>query len=331
VGKAIQNAVRESGLHPGVFSLVFGHDNSVGEALVDHPLVQAVGFTGSEAGGMALVRRGAQRPNPILVFAEMTSTNPNFVLPARLSGRAVEFAKTFVQQMTAGVGQMCLKPGMIVAIEGDGYEELRYALKDALSVQKAEAMLSPGIYGNFTHAVERTRHQANAVQIAKGQESVGKFEAFAEIFEIQAEELLRRPNLGDEMFGPAAVLVRCSTETDMLDVARSLKGQLTVALHVEESDQPLAQRILPIITRKAGRILANKFANMVEISHASIHGGPFPATSDSRFTSVGATAIERFLRPVCYDNMPAALLPPALQDSNPLGVWRLRDGSLMQA
>ncbi|PXW28306.1 aldehyde dehydrogenase (NADP(+)) [Paraburkholderia caballeronis] len=330
VGKAIQAAVAQSGLHEGVFSLLIGAGNAVGEALVDHPAIHAVGFTGSEAGGMALVRRGAARPVPIPVFAEMTSVNPNFVLPHALEVRAPEFASRFVERMTAGAGQMCLKPGMIVAIEGPGFGALRDALAHALRGVPAQTMLSPGIYENFRRETERSRHGQSSVSIAQGQAPEARFDGQSEIFEMDATELLAEPALAGEMFGPAAVLVRCRDTQQMLAVAAGLQGQLTVALHIDSGDIELARLLLPVVERKTNRILANKFSNMVEIGYATVHGGPFPATSDSRFTSVGATAIERFLRPVCYENLPAELLPPALRDDNPLSLWRVRDGELEQ-
>ena len=331
IGGAIRKAVKSSGLHEGVFSLVVGEGQETGEALVDHPLIKAVAFTGSEGGGMALVRRGAARPEPIPVFSEMTSTNPNFVLPGALRERAEEIATRFVDQMTLGVGQMCLKPGLILAIDGGDYGRLRDRLKESLAKKPPETMLSPGIKKGYASSVERTRAGNGVKSLAQGVAPSKDFHAASEIFEIDGAALLANISLADEMFGPAAVLVRCSDEAEMLLIAEAFRGQLTMALHLEDTDHSLATRLLPIFERKTNRIIANKFANMVEISYATIHGGPFPATSDSRFTSVGASAIDRFLRPVSYDNLPPNLLPPPLQDGNPLGLWRLRDGSLGQS
>lgn len=328
VGKAIQAAVEECKLHEGVFSLLIGHGNAVGEALVDHPAIRAVGFTGSEGGGMALVRRGAARAVPIPVFAEMTSVNPNFVLPAALRTRAPDIAAHFVERMTAGVGQMCLKPGMIVAIDGEGFEDLRVALAEALSAVRAEAMLSPGIYDNFNREAKRSREGRSSLSIAKGTAPKGRLEGQSEIFEVDAAEVLAAPQLAGEMFGPAAVLIRCESENELIELTTSLRGQLTMALHMESTDLDLARHLIPVLESKTNRILVNKFSNTVEIGYATVHGGPYPATSDSRFTSVGATAIDRFLRPICYENLPPELLPPALQDSNPLSLWRVRDGEL---
>ncbi|QBR01939.1 aldehyde dehydrogenase (NADP(+)) [Paraburkholderia pallida] len=328
IGKAIQAAVAQCCLHEGVFSMLIAAGNAVGEALVDHPAIRAVAFTGSESGGMTLVRRGAARPVPIPVFAEMTSANPNFVLPHALRKRAHDFAAIFVERMTAGVGQMCLKPGLIVAIEGEGYGALRDALGEALSGVAAEPMLSPGIHDHYCSEAERSRVAPSSTSIAKGRAPQARFEGQSEIFELAAAEVLATPSLAGEMFGPAAMLVRCRDAEQMLAVAASLRGQLTVALHLEPEDMDLAKRLLPVVEDKTNRILANKFSNMVEIGYATVHGGPFPATSDPRFTSVGATAIDRFLKPICYENLPEALLPPALRDDNPLSLWRVRDGEL---
>ncbi|MFT4439560.1 aldehyde dehydrogenase (NADP(+)) [Caballeronia sp. 15715] len=328
VGRAIQKAVKDSGLHEGVFSLLIGAGNETGESLVDHPLIKAVGFTGSEGGGMALVRRGAQRAEPIPVFAEMTSVNPNFVLPGALKARASDIAARFVDQMTSGVGQMCLKPGMILAIERDGFDDLRSALSTALAQKSPETMLSPGISEHFARAAERTRTGHEIVSISKGPSPEKQYDGQSEIFELSGEALLADPKLAQEMFGPAGVLVRCASVEQLVALAASFQGQLTMSLHTEPPDHEVAKLLIPILERKTNRILFNKFANQVEIGFATIHGGPYPATSDSRFTSVGATAIDRFLRPVCYENMPSDLLPLALQDSNPLSLWRVTDGTL---
>lgn len=331
VGGAIQRAVKTCGLHEGVFSLIIGEGDAAGGALVDHPLVKAVAFTGSEGGGMALVRRGAQRKEPIPVFSEMTSSNPNFVLPGALKARGAEIGSRFIDQMALGVGQMCLKPGVILAIDGTDFAGLRTALLETLAKKPPETMLSPGIKGGFSKSVARTAAGKGVALIGSGQAPQKELDGKSELYEVSGADLLASPDLADEMFGPAALLVRCADEEQMLAVAGVFHGQLTMALHLEASDRALAQRLLPIMERKTNRIVANKFANMVEISYASVHGGPYPATSDSRFTSVGATAIDRFLRPVCYDNLPAELLPEALQDSNPYALWRLKDGALVQA
>lgn len=324
VGHAVQKAVAEFGLHEGVFSLLIGAGNSVGEALVDHPAIKAVAFTGSQAGGMALVRRGQQRTEPVPVFAEMTSVNPNFALPHAVASRGSALASRFVEQVTIGVGQMCLKPGLIIAIEGDGFEAMRSALQDKVSGSRAATMLSPGIHDAFNRRIERQR--AGASLIASGGLPSNKYEGQATLFEATAGSLLADISLADEMFGPAAMLVRCQQFDDVVRIAERLPGQLSMTLQMDPEDIALAKVLMPVLERRTGRILANGFSNAAAaFTSATNHGGPFPATSDGRFTSVGSAAIDRFLRPLSYQNLPATLLPPALRDENPYELTRLHN------
>jgi NADP-dependent aldehyde dehydrogenase len=327
VGRAIQKAVADNGLHEGVFSLIIGDGNSIGEALVDHPETKAVAFTGSEAGGMALVRRGLMRAQPIPVFAEMTSANPHFVLPAALATRADTFATRFVEQMVAGVGQMCLTPGIILAIDGPGFDALRSTLRETLADTPSATMLARNIHANFERGVERLQRSTGVTELARGGDRVEALDGQARLFEVDAQVVLQDMELLGEVFGPSAVLVRCKSVDEMLAVGGGMHGQLSMAVHLEPDDHQLAHRLLPILEKRTGRIVVNAFSNMVEISDAQVHGGPFPATSDPRFTAVGSTAIDRFLRPFAYQNFPHELLPPALHDDNPLGLWRLRDNT----
>ncbi|CAB3790461.1 aldehyde dehydrogenase (NADP(+)) [Pararobbsia alpina] len=331
VGRAIQKAVTDAGLHEGVFSLIYGQGNAVGEALVSHPAIRSVGFTGSRAGGMALVRLAAQRPEPIPVFAEMSSVNPVFVLPAALKTRAEDFAVRLVESLTMGVGQLCTNPGLIIALEGDEFDRLRKALAHAVEPKPAGTMLTPGIHQAYERGIERLAIHRGVSPVGRGQPAAPSACAGQPaIFETDARAFLAAKDLEQEIFGPATLLIRCRDESEMRAVAEFVEGQLTATLHLEEADIEIAQRLLPTLERKAGRILVNGFPTGVEVSYAMVHGGPFPATSDSRSTSVGASAIDRFLRPVCYQDLPAALLPEALQDANPLSLWRLRDGKLVQ-
>ncbi|PYE18394.1 NADP-dependent aldehyde dehydrogenase [Paraburkholderia silvatlantica] len=331
VGRAIRDAVAASGLHEGVFSLLTGAGHELGEALVDHPEIKAIAFTGSEAGGMAIYRRGQQRTEPIPVFAEMASVNPHFLLPAAQATRATAFAARFVEQMVAGVGQMCLKPGIVLAVAGAGFDVLRATLIDKLSAAAAQTMLSPGIHGNYERGVGRTREAGGVTEIGHGLARQRRFDGEALLFEADARSVIADMRVAEEVFGPMALLIRCASFDEMHEVARHLRGQLSIVVHLDEADHDLARTLMPVFERKTGRIVANSFSNVVEICDAQIHGGPFPATTDPRFTSVGSSAIERFLRPVAYQGIPADLLPPALQDGNPLGLWRVRDRQLVQA
>jgi alpha-ketoglutaric semialdehyde dehydrogenase len=327
--RVIRQAVQESGLHEGVFSLVRGGGNAIGEALVDHPLVRAVAFTGSEVGGMALFRRAQQRPDPIPVFAEMTSVNPTFVLPAALAERGAAIGDGFAERMLVNVGQACLKPAILLAIDGAGYEELKQATVARVEAMHARTMLTTGIVAAYHKRVEG-QGSAGAKLIATGGAAQGEADGQSLLFEVDGASMLADPSLSEEVFGPAALLVRVQDAPQLIALARQFRGQLSATMQIDRADHALATRLLPILERRTGRIVINAFAHPQEVSYASIHGGPFPATTDSRFTSVGMSAIERFLRPVCYQGFPDELLPEALKHDNPLGIWRLTDGALAQ-
>lgn len=330
MGRMIQQAVKDSGLHEGVFSLVRGGGNEIGEALVDHPLIKGVTFTGSEVGGMALLRRAQQRPDPIPVFTEMTSVNPTFVLPSALAARGGVIGDGFAERMLVTVGQACLKPAILLAVDGPGYAELKSAMIARVQAMQARTMLTPGINSAYRKNVER-QAQSGAQRIAAGGESKGTWDAQSVLFEVDGARMLDDARLSEEVFGPAALLVRVSDVEQLIAIAKQFRGQLCATMQIDQPDHPLAARLLPILERRTGRIVVNAFAHPQEVSYASIHGGPFPATSDSRFTSVGMTAIERFLRPVCYQGFPDDLLPEALKHDNPRDLWRLVDGELSKA
>ena len=327
MGRMIQQTVKASGLHEGVFSLVRGGGNEIGEALVDHPLIKGVTFTGSEVGGMALFRRAQQRHDPIPVFTEMTSVNPTFVLPAALAARGAEIGDGFTERMLVTVGQACLKPAILLAIDGPGYEELQAAMLPRVANMPARTMLTPGINSAYRKNLERQRN-SGAERIAAGGLPQGKWDGQSVLFEVDGARVLEDPLLSEEVFGPVALLVRVKDVEQLIAIARQFQGQLSATMQIDPADLALAARLLPILERLTGRIVINAFSHPQEVSYASIHGGPFPATSDSRFTSVGMTAIERFLRPVCYQGFPDDLLPEALKRDNPAGIWRLTDGEL---
>ncbi|BAN25741.1 aldehyde dehydrogenase (NADP(+)) [Caballeronia insecticola] len=326
VGRAVQKAVADSGLPEGVFSLIVGAGNAIGEALVAHPAVQAIGFTGSRRGGLALVDIAAKRPVPIPVYAEMSSINPVFVLPGALAARGDTLAAGYIDSVTLGVGQFCTNPGLVIGLEDSDLDDFIDNAAAALEKKGVQTMLTAGIASAYADGIKQRDGAAKRIATgAKGETASGARPA---LYRVSAEEFLARPQLAEEIFGPTSVIVVCRDEDEMIAVARSLEGQLTATLLMEQDDVELARRLLPVLERKVGRILANGFPTGVEVSYAMVHGGPYPATSDSRSTSVGAMAIERFLRPVCYQDLPAALLPEALADDNPLLLWRLRDGQL---
>jgi len=328
VGRAIQQAAKDQGLPEGVFSLLFGAGRSLGEALVAHPSIKAVGFTGSRQGGLALLRIANARPEPIPVYAEMSSINPVFVLPGALTSRAEAIAAAFADSLTLGAGQFCTNPGLVLAVDGPDLSRFLQSASAALAVKAAQTMLTPGIHAAYRDATAQADGIAGVEKIAQGLPAGDQSNAAqAALYVTDAQRLLSTPELLSEMFGPASVVVRARNLEELLQVAEHLEGQLTATLQLDAADHDTARRLLPILERKAGRILVNGFPTGVEVCHAMVHGGPFPSTSNAMFTSVGATAIDRFLRPVCYQDMPDALRPDALKDANPLGLRRMTDGA----
>lgn len=331
VGRAIQKAAERLDMPEGVFSLLIGAGRDIGEALVAHPGIKAVGFTGSRQGGLALLRIANSRHEPIPVYAEMSSINPVFLLPRALSARAEALAQGFADSLTMGAGQFCTNPGLVLAIDGPDLQRFVTAAGKALSAKAAQTMLTPGIHA----AYESGRAQVDALEgverVASGAQAGGQANAAqAALYVTDAQRLLCTPELQAEMFGPASVVVKARSLDELLQVADLLEGQLTATLHLDEGDHSAARRLLPVLERKCGRILANGFPTGVEVCHAMVHGGPFPATSNAMYSSVGSSAIDRFLRPVCYQDIADELLPAALQQANPQGVWRLVDGAMEQ-
>jgi alpha-ketoglutaric semialdehyde dehydrogenase len=330
VATVIQQAVANAGLPEGVFSLLIDDaSNSVSTALVQHPAIQAVAFTGSRRVGLLLVSLAARRAVPIPVFAEMSGINPVFLLPAALEARADSIAQGLIDSVTIGTGQMCTKPGIVIGVAGPAFDRFRAAATTSLEARQPATMLTSGIQRAYTHGLDHWKSDAGVKLLATASTSTtGACSGQPTLFATTAAHFLKTPPLLDEVFGPTTLLIECRDEHEMAAVANYLDGQLTAAVHLEAADTEIARRLLPILERKAGRILVNGFPTGVEVGYAMVHGGPYPSTSDSRSTSVGAMAIDRFLRPVCYQNLPATLLPEALQDGNPLHLLRLIDGKI---
>lgn len=324
-GRAIQAAARLCGMPEGVFSLLLGGIDT-GTALVKDPRIKAVGFTGSRVGGLALMDVAAKRREPIPVFAEMSSINPVFLFPAALAARAPALGQAFIGSLTLGAGQFCTNPGLVIAPEGPDLDRFLQAADDALRASVPGPMLTPGIHAAYEKGVSALQGQAGVQVRARGQAGEGPNRGQAALFATPVANFLASERLHDEVFGAASMVVRCADVKEMREVAQRLEGQLTVTLQLDDADVPLARELLPVLERKAGRILANGWPTGVEVAHAMVHGGPFPATSDPRFTSVGTLAIRRFLRPVSYQGLPLALLPETLQPGNLGRVPRLEDG-----
>lgn len=317
---AITAAAEKCGLPAGVFSMVQGRSNSVGEHLVQHPAVKAVGFTGSFVGGKALFDLAAKRPEPIPVYAEMGSVNPVFFLPRILKEKSAVLAKNFAASIALGSGQFCTNPGSFALLKND--DEIRFVeqTKQALQETVVGTMLTEGIRNSYLKGVQHLARQTGEIL----EEGVVQ----AVVFTTGLKDVLENESLLEEVFGPCSVGIVANTKDELLSLAKTLKGQLTATVHGTGEDLEEYKDLLFILQNKAGRLIINSFPTGVEVTHAMVHGGPFPATTDSRTTSVGTGAIYRFTRPVCFQDFPSSLLPDALKDENPLGIWRKVNGIL---
>ncbi len=326
VARAIQRAVAAKGLPAGVFSYLPGETNALGATLVGDPRIKAVGFTGSRSGGLALVRIAAGRREPIPVYAEMSSINPVILFPAALEARGAALAEAYVQSLTMGAGQFCTNPGLVIAVSSPALDAFVSAAGEALTRSLPATMLSPGIHANFEKGVGALAGHSAVETVARGEPAQGVNQAVGALFQTSGENFLDDAALGEEVFGSSSIIVRCRDMAEVANVVAGLEGQLTATLQLDDADIADARALLPILADRVGRILANGWPTGVEVTHAMVHGGPYPATSDGRTTSVGTLAIHRFLRPVAFQNLPAALLPAAISDGNSWGVARRIDG-----
>ena len=329
VAAAVNRAVAEAGLPGGVFSVLYGAGTEVGQALVADPRVKAVGFTGSRAGGLALMRTAAARPEPIPVYAEMSSTNPVFVLPASLAGDASGLAAAYVSSLTLGSGQFCTNPGIVFVPSGPDGDPFVKAAADAVAAAQGQTMLTDGIAEAYAVGTSALRVTAGVSVVAQGTAGAGRNAPAPVLASTTAEVFDRTPALQDEVFGAVSLVVRYDDIAQAVAAAERLEGQLTATVQFAEGDEDDARALLPVLERKVGRIIFNGWPTGVEVGHAMVHGGPFPATSDPRTTSVGSLAIYRFQRPVSYQDVPVSLLPEALRDHNPWGLTRRVDGTLV--
>lgn len=326
VGRAIQAAIKKCSLPEGVFSLIYGSGREVGQALVANRYIKAAGFTGSQSGGLALLKTAQSRPEPIPFYAEMSSINPVFPLPAALAARSTSMGEAFAGSLAMGAGQFCTNPGLLVAVKSDGLTKFINAAGDAVAEGDAQTMLTPGIHEAYTSGFQALVKNNKVREVARGQEGSCPNQCQAALFVTSATDFLAENALQNEVFGALSLVVECQDQHEVQRVAEALEGQLTATLLMEQADLEAARQLVPILERKAGRILVNGWPTGVEVCEAMVHGGPYPATSDSRTTSVGTAAIHRFLRPVCYQDFPDELLPEALKFNNPLSLKRLLDG-----
>ena len=326
VGDAIVKAVQKTNMPDGTFSMVHGVSNDVGMAIVNHPLIKAVGFTGSFRGGKALYDAAVRRPEPIPVYAEMGSTNPVFILPGALKQKSEEIAEGLTNSVTLGVGQFCTNPGLVALEKSEVSNKFQQAVAKNFENNASGAMLTSGIHSAYEKGVERLSGQDGVQVVSRGKGNGAENSGVPQFLQVDSKHFLSNKSLEEEVFGPSTLNIVADDKQDLISVAKNIGGHLTATLYGTEEDLQNYSELISILKRKVGRLIFNGFPTGVEVCHAMIHGGPFPATTDSRTTSVGTTAITRFTRPVCFQNFPDSQLPDELKKNNPLKIWRLENG-----
>jgi len=327
---AIRRAVQSCSLPEGTFSLLQGTGQEVGVPLVQHPAIKAVGFTGSRFAGLALSKIAAERAEPIPVFAEMSSVNPIVVLENALANRSESLAEGLAGSVSMGVGQFCTNPGTVFLPAGEAADAFATRFAASMDDSKGGTTLHAGIARAYDAATSKTHGNASVETLTSTPNDLSVSRVNPWIFRTTADALLSDSSLADEMFGPSTTLVTYRTEDELISVVDQLEGQLTGTIQADDEDLPLNPDLIDALKNRVGRLIVNSYPTGVEVCHAMVHGGPFPATSDGRSTSVGTAAIERFARPFCYQGFPDSALPEALRDGNPLGIWRTVDGSRSQ-
>lgn len=330
VAQAILKAAAKNNLPNGVFAHVHGASQEVGKALVTHTHTKAVGFTGSYLGGKALFDWANQRKEPIPVFAEMGSINPVFLFPEKLQQSAVEVAKMYAGSITLGVGQFCTNPGLIIGIEGSDLQQFITTLGNEIKNVSPGTMLHPGISKNYIENRAKALSQQDVDTIAESTIQPQSNQGVPTIASASGQAFLNNPVLHQEVFGPYSIVIRCKDKAEMLEVTRHLEGQLTATLMATDNDILNNEEQVEAVKNICGRFIVNSVPTGVEVCLSMHHGGPFPATTDSRFTSVGADGIKRFARPIAFQNWPNNLLPDELKNGNPLGIWRTVNDVVMK-
>lgn len=328
VGRVIAESVASCGAPEGLFSLLFDEGITAGQALVTHPLVQAVSFTGSQKGGRALMDLAARRPNPIPCFAEMGSTNPVFILPDALKERGTTLAAGLFGSFTLGAGQFCTKPGVVFLPEQTEADSFLTELRRLTGESSSFSLLTPAIAANYGRSLDARKKTEGLSAHSAADSASGSCGAGAVLLETGIETFLAKPDLSEEIFGPTTLVVRYGKREALMHAAEELEGHLTATILGTDSDLVENRDLIAVLERKAGRVLFNGFPTGVEVCDSMVHGGPYPSSSDSRFTSVGTRAILRFARPVCYQGFPEAELPEELQDANPRGIWRMVNSAM---
>jgi 2,5-dioxopentanoate dehydrogenase len=325
---AISRGVAKSGFPEGTFAHIFCDTYEEAQALVSHPVIKAVGFTGSNRGGMALVEVANKRPEPIPVFAEMGSINPVFLLPGKLNTAAAEVAKQYAVSLTLGVGQFCTNPGLLICEDGPALNEFAEALNAEIANIVPAAMLNAGIALAYRGSREKVIGQSGVELLSVATSEPTDAQGAATVAMVSGIDFLINDDLQTEVFGPFALIVKCKDASEISAVASKLHGQLTATLLATSEDLATHPELVSIVQGKCGRIIFNNFPTGVEVCKSMHHGGPFPSSSNSQFTSVGADAIKRFVRPLSFQNWPDEFLPEELKNANPLGIWRTVDNQL---
>lgn len=322
VASCIQRAAGKTGMPANVFQHVYGTSFTVGQALVLHPLTKAVAFTGSYAGGKALFDLANKRPEPIPVFSEMGSINPVFILPAAMKSRRQKIAEIYASSITQSAGQFCTNPGLLLVEKNTEATEFITALGAAIQNIPPAPMLHAGIAANFEKGRQHALEQKGVTLVAEsGIEATGQ-QGIPSLATVALNDFISNPVLAEEVFGPYSIVVQGENITALEQALDQLPGQLTATIMAEEEDLQQYSELIERIAEKVGRVIINGVPTGVEVCPSMHHGGPFPSTTDSRFTSVGTDAIRRFVRPVCFQGYPQFLLPDALKDHNPLRIWR---------
>ena len=331
VAKAIFKAAGKCNMPVGIFAHVHGASVEVGKALVTHRFVKAVGFTGSFLGGKQLFDWGNQRKEPIPVFAEMGSINPVFLLSEKLKQSSTDIAKMYAGSITLGVGQFCTNPGLIIGIEGEALQNFITALGEEIKHVTPAAMLHPGIAKLFSENRTRALSQLDVETVAVSETDIKENQGLPTIASATGQAFLNNPVLHQEVFGPYSIVIRCKDKNEMIEVAKNLEGQLTSTLMATDNDIRNNAELVEAVKNICGRFILNGVPTGVEVCLSMQHGGPFPATTDSRFTSVGADGIRRFARPICFQNWSNDLLPGELQNENPFNIWRTINNELTKS
>jgi 2,5-dioxopentanoate dehydrogenase len=325
VAHAIITAAQKTNMPDGIFSMFFGTEEMALQ-MVKHPVVKAIGFTGSRKGGMAIFNAAVNRPQPIPVYAEMSAVNPVLLMPGAVAANPRVIAQGLAASVTMGVGQFCTNPGLVFMVDDDNAKIFLQSLAENIEKIAPATMLNKNICTAYAEGIDKLKTTAHLLTQSTTVANADKTEAAPYMFTVTQKDFIANKNLANEVFGPVSLIVLCKNTDEIKEVLQHAEGQLTVTIHAGAEDEKYLPGIINVMQEKAGRILYGGFPTGVEVCDAMVHGGPFPATTDARSTSVGSGAVQRFARPVAYQNFPQQFLPPALKDNNPLGILRIVDG-----